>query len=42
MFDRAFILIPAQAIVGNFLSTFKEFPPGKKPPASASIRSWKS
>jgi len=36
MFDRAFLLVPAQAIVGEFLKTFKEFPPRQKP-ASFSI-----
>ena len=34
--DRAFLLVPAQAIVGEFLKTFKEFPPRQKP-ASFSI-----
>jgi hypothetical protein len=34
--DRAFLLVPAQAIVGQFLATFKEFPPRQKP-ASFSI-----
>ena len=28
--DRAFLLVPAQAYVGNFLATFKEFPPRQK------------
>ena len=28
--DHAFLLVPAQAIVGEFLSTFKEFPPRQK------------
>ena len=27
MLDRAFLLIPAQAYVGNFLKTFQEYPP---------------
>jgi arylsulfatase len=30
MIDRAFMLYGAQAIVGNFLQTFKEFPPRQK------------
>jgi arylsulfatase len=30
-FDRLFLLVPAQAFVGNFLSTFLEFPPRQKP-----------
>jgi arylsulfatase len=28
--DHAFLLVPAQAYVGNFLATFKEFPPRQK------------
>jgi arylsulfatase len=36
MADRAFLLVPAQAIVGEFLATFREFPPRQKP-ASFSI-----
>jgi arylsulfatase A-like enzyme len=28
--DRAFLLVPAQAYVGNFLKTFKEYPPRQK------------
>jgi len=28
--DHAFLLIPAQAYVGKFLATFKEFPPRQK------------
>ena len=36
MADRAFLLVPAQAIVGAFLKTFAEFPPRQKP-ASFSI-----
>ena len=34
--DRAFLLVPAQAIVAEFLKTFEEFPPRQKP-ASFSI-----
>ena len=30
IFDHAFMLVPAQAIVGEFLSTFKEYPPRQK------------
>ncbi len=30
MLDRAYLLVPAQAYVGNFLATFKEFPPRQK------------
>jgi len=29
--DRLFLLVPAQAYVGQFLSTFQEFPPRQKP-----------
>ena len=36
MVDRAFLLVPAQAIVGEFLKTFEEFPP-RQSPASFSI-----
>jgi arylsulfatase len=36
LMDRAFLLVPAQAIVGEFLKTFVEFPPRQKP-ASFSI-----
>ena len=34
--DRAFLFVPAQAMVGQFLETFKEFPPRQRP-ASFSI-----
>jgi arylsulfatase len=34
--DRAFLLVPAQEMVGQFLQTFKEFPPRQRP-ASFSI-----
>jgi arylsulfatase len=30
MLDRAYFLVPAQAYVGQFLATFKEFPPRQK------------
>jgi arylsulfatase A-like enzyme len=36
MVDRAFMLVPAQALVGAFLKTFEEFPPRQRP-ASFSI-----
>jgi arylsulfatase len=29
--DHAFICVPAQKVVGDFLATFKEFPPSQKP-----------
>jgi arylsulfatase len=29
--DRMFVLVPAQAAVGEFLKTFREFPPRQKP-----------
>ncbi|TKZ22501.1 arylsulfatase [Shimia litoralis] len=35
-FERLYLLVPAQAFVGQFLSTFKEYPPRQKP-ASFSI-----
>jgi arylsulfatase len=28
--SHAFVLVPAQAIVGQFLSTFKDFPPSQE------------
>ena len=30
LLDRAFLLVPAQDYVGQFLVTFKEFPPRQK------------
>ncbi|WP_394173822.1 arylsulfatase [Thalassotalea litorea] len=30
MLDRAYLLVPAQAYVGKFLETFKEYPPSQK------------
>jgi arylsulfatase len=30
LIDRAFLLVPAQAYVGNFLKTFKDYPPRQK------------
>ncbi|MCK5834388.1 MAG: arylsulfatase [Lentisphaeria bacterium] len=30
LMDRAYLFIPAQAFVGKFLSTFREFPPSQK------------
>ncbi len=30
LLDRAYLLVPAQTYVGNFLNTFKEFPPRQK------------
>jgi len=30
LLDRAYLLVPAQAYVGQFLSTFQEFPPRQK------------
>ena len=34
--DRGYLLVPAQTVVGQFLATFKEFPPRQKP-ASFSV-----
>jgi arylsulfatase A-like enzyme len=31
MIDRAYALVPAQAVVGQFLATFREFPPRQRP-----------
>ena len=30
LLDRAYLLVPAQAYVGGFLETFKEYPPRQK------------
>jgi arylsulfatase len=30
LLDRAYLLVPAQACVGEFLATFKEYPPRQK------------
>ena len=30
LLDRAYLMVPAQAYVGGFLKTFKEFPPRQK------------
>ena len=30
MIDRAYMLVPAQAYVGEFLETFKKYPPRQK------------
>ena len=37
MLDRVFLMVPAQKYVGEFLQTFKEFPPSQKP-ASFSLK----
>jgi arylsulfatase len=29
--DRAFVLVPAQSFIGNWLTSFKDFPPRQKP-----------
>jgi arylsulfatase len=31
LLDHAFLLVPAQQYVGEFLATFKEYPPRQKP-----------
>jgi len=31
LLDRAFLLVPAQAYVGKFMATFKDYPPRQKP-----------
>ena len=33
LIDHAYLLIPAQNYVGQFLATFKEFPPRQKAPS---------
>jgi hypothetical protein len=30
LLDRAFLLVPSQTFVGNFLATFKDYPPRMK------------
>jgi hypothetical protein len=35
LIDRIYALVPAQAFVGKFLMTFKEFPPRQKPASSS-------
>jgi arylsulfatase len=30
LLDRAYLLVPAQAYVGQFLATFKDYPPRQK------------
>jgi arylsulfatase len=30
LLDRVYLLVPAQAFVGEFLQTFREFPPRQK------------
>jgi len=30
LLDRAFLLVPAQAYVGKFMATFKDYPPRQK------------
>ena len=31
MFERAFLIVPSQAVVGRWLDSFKEFPIRQKP-----------
>ena len=38
MIDHVFLFVPAQAFVGEFLKTFKEFPRARRRPASPSTR----
>jgi hypothetical protein len=33
MIDRVYVLVHAQAFVGKFLMTFKNFPPRQSPPS---------
>ena len=30
LLDHAYVLVPAQTVVGQFLTTFQEFPPSQK------------
>jgi len=30
MFDRVYLMVPAQAVVGKFIATFQEFPPSQR------------
>jgi hypothetical protein len=39
--EQVFLLVPAQQYAGQFLATFKEFPPRPKPGASRWTRCWK-
>ncbi|MHC4290935.1 MAG: arylsulfatase, partial [Planctomycetota bacterium] len=41
LLDRVYLMVPAQTFVGEFLATFKEYPPRQKA-ASFSLESWKS
>ena len=36
LFDHAYLVVPAQAYIADFLGTFKEYPPAQRP-ASFSI-----
>jgi hypothetical protein len=31
LLERAFLVVPTQAIVGQFIGTFREFPPRQRP-----------
>jgi hypothetical protein len=38
--ERIFLLVPAQQYVGQFLATFKEFPPRQKPGTFSLDKCW--
>ena len=40
--EHAFVLVPAQALVGQHLQSFQQFLPRQKPEVSRSSRPWKS
>ena len=40
--DRAYLLVPAQAYVGKFLATFKDYPPRQKAASFSLKRSWRN
>ena len=42
LIDRAYLLVPAQAYVGKFLATFKDYQPRMKAASFVLIRSWRS
>ena len=39
--NKGYMILAAQALVSEFLATFKDFPPRQKPPASRSTRRWR-
>jgi hypothetical protein len=39
--ERAFLVVPTQAVVSQFIGTFKDFPRGSGRRASASTTLWR-